>query len=230
MIFPDTRSKLNDIHAVIFDLDGTMVDSVPDIHLALNLMKADLSLPKIDVELVRRFVGRGSENLVRSTLSTDLDTGDVQQILPKAMTLFYRHYRTTNGYHSTIYPSVKEGLQRMRENGLRLACVTNKPAIFTEPLLAQKGLYDFFHIIYSADSFPRKKPDPFPMQMACLKFGTLPSQTLVIGDSINDAQAARAAGCSLFIVPYGYNHGQSVEEIDSDGIVPDILTAAHLIM
>lgn len=230
MLLPDSPPKLSNIRAVIFDLDGTMVDSVPDIHLALNLMKADFFLPEIDVEQVRRFVGRGSENLVRNTLSVDLDSDDVQAMLPAAMTSFYRHYRITNGCHSTIYPGVKEGLQRMHENRLRLACVTNKPAIFTEPLLAKKGLYAFFDIIYSADSLPCKKPDPFPMLMACSKFGIMPSQALVIGDSINDGKAARAAGCSLFIVPYGYNHGQPVEEIDSDGIIPDFLTAASLII
>ncbi len=223
-------AKLNDIRAVIFDLDGTMVDSVPDIHLALNRMKADFSLPEIAVEQVRRFVGRGSENLVRSTLSVNLDASRVQEMLPAAMTAFYRHYRVTNGCHGTVYPGVTEGLERMRENGLRLACVTNKPAIFTEPLLAKKDLYAFFDLIYSADSLPRKKPDPLPMLMACSRFGVSPSQALVIGDSINDGQAARAAGCSLFIVPYGYNHGQPVEEIDSDGIIPDFLTAASLIM
>lgn len=226
----DTIPKLSGIRAVIFDLDGTMVDSVPDIHLALNLMKADLSLPEIAVQLVRRFVGRGTENLVRSTLSVDMDEEQLAKVLPTAMTSFYRHYRVTNGCHGTVYPGVREGLELMQKQGLRLACVTNKPAIFTEPLLAKKGLYPFFDLIYSADSLPRKKPDPLPMLMACSKFGIETSEAVVIGDSINDAQAARAAGCSLFIVPYGYNHGQSVEEIDSDGIVPDFLAAASLII
>jgi phosphoglycolate phosphatase len=226
-VFPE---KLNDIRAIIFDLDGTMVDSVLDIHLALNLMKSDFSLPDIPVEQVRLFVGRGSENLVRSTLSVNLDTERVRQMLPTAMTSFYRHYQITNGYNSTVYPGVKTGLQRMYENGLKLACVTNKPAIFTEPLLAKKGLYDFFSLIYSADSLPRKKPDPFPMLMVSSKFNICPSQILVVGDSINDAQAARAAGCPVFIVPYGYNHGQSIEEIDSDGIVSDLQMIAELII
>lgn len=226
----DSPVKLNDIRAVIFDLDGTMVDSVPDIHLALKLMKVDLSLPEITVDEVRCLVGRGTEKLVRDTLSIDLDPANVEKLLPLALTSFYRYYRMTNGYYGTVYPCVKEGLNRMKESGLKLACVTNKPAIFTEPLLAKKGLYPFFDIIYSADSLPLKKPDPMPMLMACEKFGIKPSQALVIGDSINDGQAARRAGCSLFIVPYGYNHGMPVEKIDSDGIIPDFLAAANLII
>lgn len=230
MTTPDSPAKLNDIRAAIFDLDGTMVDSVPDIHLALNTMKADFSLAEISMDTVRRLVGRGTEKLVRDTLSIDMGPEHVEKMLPAALTSFYRHYRMTNGCHSTVYPGVTEGLTRMRESGLKLACVTNKPAIFTEPLLAKKGLYAFFDLIYSADSLPRKKPDPLPMLMACQKFGIRPSQAVVIGDSINDGQAARAAGCSLFIVPYGYNHGKPVEEIDSDGIIPDFLAAANLIL
>ena len=207
-----------------------MIDSVPDIHLALNRMKADFLLPDMDVDQVRRYVGRGSENLVRSALSDDVDPEGVQQMLPRAMSSFYRHYRETNGRYGSIYPGVTEGLNTMHQAGLRLACVTNKPSVFTEPLLAMTGLYRFFDLIYSADSLPRRKPDPFPMQMVCDVFGIRTSQSVVIGDSVNDAQAARSAGCSLFIVPYGYNHGQPVEDIDSDAIVSGFEEAARLIL
>lgn len=222
-------APLTGIRAVIFDLDGTMVDSVPDLHLALSLMNTDLSLPAISPETVRRLVGRGTERLVRDVLSLSMDEDSAAKMLPEALTRFYRYYRMTNGCQGAVYPGVEKGLRQMRERGLALACVTNKPAVFTEPLLAKKGLYAFFDIIYSGDAFPQKKPHPLPMQMACARFGVTPRQTLVIGDSVNDGRAARAAGCSLFIVPYGYNHGQPVEEMDSDGIVPDIPAAASLI-
>jgi phosphoglycolate phosphatase len=230
MTLPVLPKPLRDIRAVIFDLDGTMVDSAPDIHLALDRVMAVFSLPGLDVGRVRSFMGRGTENLVRSALSVYLDTEHVARILPSAMTAFYRHYRVTNGCYSKLYPGVEAGLRRMRDSGLRLACVTNKPAIFTEPLLAKKGIYGYFDLIYSADSLPKKKPDPFPVRMACAAFGVSPAEALVIGDSINDGQAARAAGCSLFIVPYGYNHGQPPESIESDGLIPDFMAAADLIL
>ena len=226
----DSSFRSNDIRAVILDLDGTMIDSVADIHLALNRMKADFSLPEIDIEQVRRYVGRGSENLVRSTLSDDVEPEGVQRMLARAMSSFYRHYRETNGRYGAVYPGVFEGLNTMHEAGLRLACVTNKPSVFTEPLLAMTGLYHYFDRIYSADSLPKRKPDPFPMQMACEFFSIRTSQALVIGDSVNDAQSARSAGCLLFIVPYGYNHGQRVEDIDADAIVADFEEAARLIL
>lgn len=217
------------IKAVIIDLDGTMIDSVPDFHIVLNQVRAEFSLPSIDITPIRHFVGRGSENLVRSSLEVDLDSDEAKRIMPQAMTFFYKHYLNVNGQHCTVYPEVKEGLSAMLAKKLRLACITNKPAIFTEPLMAKMGLYSYFEFIYSADSFPKKKPDPLPSMMACRKFGLPPHQVLAIGDSINDAQAAYAAGCPLFIVPYGYNHGKPPEKINSNGIVSSLLHAANLI-
>jgi phosphoglycolate phosphatase len=124
---------------------------------------------------------------------------------------------------------VTEGLQAMQAMGLRLACVTNKPLTYTLPLMTQTGLHDYFDIIYGGDSFSKKKPDPMAMLQVCADFAFAPAQMLAIGDSINDAQAARAAGCRIVMVPYGYNHGQPVQEIDSDGIVSSLLEAAQLI-
>ena len=117
----------------------------------------------------------------------------------------------------------------LKEKNLHIACVTNKPSIFTEPLLAKNGLYPYFQLIYCSDTFLVKKPSPFPMQMACKKFGCRPEQAVAIGDSVNDAQAARAAGCCLFMVPYGYNYGRPVEEMNPDATVSSLLEAANLV-
>ena len=117
----------------------------------------------------------------------------------------------------------------MQADGLRLACVTNKPIAFTTPLLKLKGLDGFFEVVYGGDSLARKKPDPLPLLTVCADFGLQPAQVVAIGDSSNDAQAARAAGCPVLTVPYGYNHGESVQNIDSDGIVISLLDAARLI-
>jgi phosphoglycolate phosphatase len=120
-------------------------------------------------------------------------------------------------------------LQQLQALGLRLACVTNKPLSFALPLLEQKGLRDFFDVVYGGDSFARKKPDPVALLQVCSDFALDPAQVVAIGDSSNDGIAARAAGCPVLHVPYGYNHGESVQNLDTDGIVSTLLEAAHLI-
>lgn len=221
---------LKDTHAVILDLDGTMIDSVPDLEVALNGMLKDMGLPAVDENSVRMFVGKGTPHLVKSTISVFLDEQDATKRQDEALTLFYRHYREVNGMYSHMYPGAREGIERMAERKLKIACVTNKPSVFTEPLLARNGIYAFFDVIYCADTFPKKKPDPFPMNMACRKFGLRPDQVVAIGDSVNDAKAARAAGCSLFMVSYGYNYGIPVEEMQPDAVVSSLLQATELIL
>ncbi len=223
------KFPLNGIRVVILDLDGTMIDSVPDLDVALNGMLEELTLPPVDVSSIRMFVGRGTQNLVRSTLSVHLESDETEKTMDIAMTLFYKHYRIVNGEHSAVFPGVREGLEQMKKKKLHIACVTNKPSIFTEPLLAKNGLYPYFSLIYCSDTFLVKKPDPFPMQMACRKFGCRPDQAVAIGDSINDAQAAKAAGCSLFMVPYGYNYGKPVEEMNPDAVVFSLHEASGLV-
>ena len=217
------------VRAAIIDLDGTMLDTIPDFHVAINGMRAELGLQPITQDQIALMVGKGSENLIRSVLAMDMDADAVEARFATAMDAYQRHYLGINGQHSVLYPGVIEGLTALKEQGLRLACVTNKPIAFTTPLLELKGLDGFFEVVYGGDSLPRKKPDPLPLQTVCADFGLAPSQVVAIGDSSNDAQAARAAGCPVLTVPYGYNHGQSIHDIDSDGIVATLLEAATLI-
>jgi phosphoglycolate phosphatase len=220
---------LRGVRAAIIDLDGTMLDTVPDFHVALNGMRAGLHLAPIGAEQIKRLVGKGSEHLIRAVLGLDFDQAGVDAHIATAMDSYQRHYRAINGDFSTLYPGVVEGLARLQEQGLRLACVTNKPIAFAAPLLAQKGLAGYFEIVYGGDSLASKKPDPLPLLQVCADFALLPAQVVAIGDSSNDAQAARAAGCPVLTVPYGYNHGQAIHETDSDGIVQTLLDAANLI-
>ena len=223
------RLLLTDIRAVIIDLDGTMVDTAPDFHVAINRMRAEFDLPPLDIATVIEFVGKGSENLMRRVLSVDYAAADVEAQFERAMAAYQRHYLAINGDYSSVYPGVIEGLDIIRERGLRLACVTNKPISFAIPLLEKTGLASYFELVYGGDSLPKKKPDPLPMLTVCRDFSLAPEQVIAIGDSSNDAEAARAAGCRVLTVPYGYNHGQPVQTIDSDGIVNSLLVAAHLI-
>lgn len=220
---------LTDIEAVIIDLDGTMVDTAPDFHVAINRMRAELSLPPLTIEIVINRVGKGTEYLIHSVLALDYDDYGVGRYFQQALEAYSRHYHDINGRFSALYPNVIEGLQAFKAKGLRLACVTNKPVAFALPLLEQHALSSYFDVIYGGDSLPKKKPDPLPMLQVCRDFALSPSQVVAIGDSSNDAQAARAAGCRVFNVPYGYNHGEPIHDVDSDGIVSTLLDAAHQI-
>lgn len=223
-------SKFKHIQAAIIDLDGTMLDTAPDFLVAINRMRAEFALLPLDILTITNFVGKGSENLIERVLSTNFPPSQVKQHFEQAMASYQKHYLSINGDFSNLYPNVIEGLHALKEQGLRLACVTNKPLAFTTPLLEKKGLNHFFELVYGGDSFPRKKPDPLPLLQVCLDFNLAPEQVIAIGDSSNDAKAARAAGCPILMVPYGYNHGEAVQTIESDGIVETLLAAAHFLV
>jgi phosphoglycolate phosphatase len=225
-----TENKmLHGIRGVIIDLDGTMLHTAQDLHIAVNRMREGLGLAPLNLETAISFVGKGADNLVRKAIGVDFSENEVEQRFAEAMALFEQHYFDVNGEFASAYPGVHEGLQEMQDKGLRMACVTNKPIAFTLPLLKKTGLHDYFEIIYGGDSFAKKKPDPMQLLQVCADFELKPAQVVAIGDSINDSQAARAAGCKVLAVPYGYNHGQAIQDVDSDGIVSSLLEAAHLI-
>jgi phosphoglycolate phosphatase len=217
------------IRAAIIDLDGTMLHTVPDFELALNGMRGEFGLAPVDQPTIEPMVGKGSEKLIRDVLALDYDAARIDAVFTQAMEAYQRHYLAINGEKSTLFPQVIEGLRALQALGLRLACVTNKPIAFTLPLLERKGLAPYFELVYGGDSLPRKKPDPLPLQQVCRDFGIAPAEAVAIGDSSNDAEAARAAGCFVLTVPYGYNHGKPVQTINSDGIVDSLLDAAKLI-
>lgn len=216
--------------AVLLDLDGTLLDTAPDLLVAANDMLAELGRPAVDLAAIRAYVGRGLPNLVKRLLAGRLDAADEPAPPPaEALAAFKRHYAKSNGRQTVLFPGVREGLEILRAKGLPLACITNKAEAFTGPLLAQTGLAGFFRVVVSGDTLPRAKPDPMPLIWVCGHFDLKPKDMLFIGDSVNDVKAARAAGCPVFVVPYGYNEGRGVQELDSDAIVGSILEAATLI-
>ena len=216
--------------AVLLDLDGTLLDSIPDLAHAANAMRIELGMPALHEDIVATFVGKGVDNLVRRALAGSLHAADPEPAaFERARESFYRHYHLVNGDKATIFNGVIEGLKAMREQGLKLAVVTNKPTEFTIPLLQRTGLAGFFQEIVCGDTCERRKPDPDQMFYACERLGVTPDQALAIGDSVNDAQAGRAAGIQVLAVPYGYNEGQDVHGLDVDGIVASIAEAAEWI-
>jgi phosphoglycolate phosphatase len=203
-------------HAAIVDLDGTMVDTIGDFDAVLNLVLSELGLRAVDRSFLERTIGKGSEHLIRSTL---IEVGASAALYEAAWARYQSHYGAVNGDHATVFPGVVEGLTRLRSSGVKLGCLTNKPTVFARQLLQKKGLGGFFDQVFGGDAFERKKPDPLPLLKTCEALGTLPAHTLMVGDSSNDARAARAAGCPVVLVSYGYNHGEPIAAAGADRVI-----------
>jgi len=217
------------VKAVMIDLDGTMLDTVADLAVAVNLMLAKLGRGPLDETLVRNFVGKGIPNLVQRALVGRMEGEVDPDLFARALPVYLDCYESVNGRHTLMYPGVQQGLDVLKAAGFPLACVTNKSARFTLPLLRQMQLAEYFAVVVSGDTLPKKKPDPLPLTHACKELGIAPREMLMIGDSLNDTIAARAAGCPVFCVPYGYNEGHDVRELDVDAIVETLLEATTLI-
>jgi phosphoglycolate phosphatase len=214
---------------VVIDLDCTLLHTAPDLAEAANRMLAELQMPAIENALLKTYIGNGVTRLIKRVLTRSMDGEPDAELFGRAKPVYEKHYAEVVSLHSRPFPDVVEGLQMLKAQGYRLACITNKAEKFTVPLLKDTGLYDFFELILSGDSLPKMKPDPLPLRHACEHFGITPDKMLLIGDSLNDTQAARAAGCHVFCVPYGYNRGGDVRDLDLDAVVDSLLAATKLI-
>jgi phosphoglycolate phosphatase len=217
------------VGAIALDLDGTLVDTLPDLHEAGNRMLGGLGLEPALVTQVRAFIGDGVDRLIKRLLTGLPDAEPDAALFGRARESFTTHYAQVLTRESRPYPGVKEALDEMRRRGFRLACVTNKPEAFTQPLLRELGLAARLDLVLGGDSLPRKKPDPLPLVHTARVFGLEPGRVLMIGDSANDCLAARAAGSPVFCVPYGYRGSLGVHELDCDAIVPTLSEALELI-
>ncbi len=215
--------------AVLIDLDGTLLDTIDDLAAAANAMLIELGQASLPLEQLRSFVGKGAEELVRRSLTGSMHGVVEPSRLEQGVAIFRAHYDLENGRRARCYPGVREGLAAMRERGLALACVTNKPVAFTLPLLERTALMDWFDVVVGGDSLPQKKPHPAQLLHACEGLDVPASQAIMIGDSVNDTLAARAAGMPVFVVPYGYNEGIAVETLQADALVPSLEYANRLI-
>jgi len=218
------------IKAVVIDLDGTLLDTAPDLAEAANRMLAELQLPPIKEALLKTYIGNGVARLIKRVLTRDMNAEPDAALFAKAQPVYEKHYVVVVSLNSRPYPGVMDGLKALKQAGYRLACITNKAEKFTLPLLKDTGLSGYFELVLAGDTLPMKKPDPMPLIYACEKFGVAPDEMLLIGDSLNDTQAARAAGCYVFCVPYGYNRGQNVNELDLDAVVDTLIDAENLII
>jgi phosphoglycolate phosphatase len=216
--------------AVLFDLDGTLLDSAPDLAAAANAMLAELGRAPRDPRVIATYIGKGIPKLVERTLTGSLDAAADSALFARALPIYEHHYAAESGRRSVPYPGVIEGLRALHDAGLPLACITNKAERFTLDLLQRTRLDGFFAVVVCGDTVVRKKPDPEPVLTACARLDVRPADALMIGDSANDVQAARAAGCPVWCVPYGYNEGRPVETLDCDAVVPDLAEAARRLL
>ncbi|MHB1333069.1 MAG: phosphoglycolate phosphatase [Sulfuriferula sp.] len=217
------------IKAVVIDLDGTLLDTAPDLAHAAELMMTELDMPPVALATIKTYIGNGVSRLVKRVLTGSMDAEPDTALFERAYPIYQKHYGAHVSLHSRPFPGVVEGLQALREMGVHVACITNKAEAFTIPLLRDTGLLDYFELVLSGDTLPKRKPDPLPLLHACKHFGVEPGELLLIGDSLNDTQAARAAGSPVFCVPYGYNRDRPVTELDQDAVVASLLEAAKLI-
>ncbi|MCO5761242.1 MAG: phosphoglycolate phosphatase [Chromatiaceae bacterium] len=216
-------------HMILIDLDGTLVDSVPDLAYCVDAMMARLGRPPHGEARVRNWVGNGVERLVRRSLIGQLEGEPDEADFQRAYPIFLELYRDNTSKRSQLFPGIRAGLDWLKAAGYPLGCVTNKAAQFTEPLLRDLEVRDYFEIVISGDTLPRSKPDPLPLLHAAAHFGAEPAEALMIGDSISDVKAARAAGFTIFCMSYGYNHGQDIRDYHPDAVLDSLTEVKGLL-
>ena len=207
---------------ILIDVDGTLVDSVPDLAFCVDEMMKQLGRPVHGEAKVRDWVGNGVERLVRRALIGQLDGEPDEAEFARAYPLFLDLYAANTSQRSLLYPGIREGLDYLKRQGYRLGCVTNKASQFTLPLLRDLGIHDEFEIIVAGDSLPKKKPDPLPLLHAAEQLGVKPANAMMIGDSQSDVKAARAAGFQIVCMSYGYNHGEDIRRYDPDAVLDSL--------
>ncbi len=214
---------------ILIDVDGTMVDSVPDLAYCVDELMKALDRPAHGEARVRNWVGNGVERLVRRALVGQLDGEPPEEDFARAYPIFVELYAVNTSVRSRLYPGVREGIDWLKSQGYRLGCVTNKAARFTLPLLTDLGVRDDFELVVSGDTMPVKKPDPAPLLHAARYFGVAAGESLMVGDSVSDVRAARAAGFQIVCVSYGYNHGVDVRTAHPDAVIDSLVELRSLL-
>lgn len=223
--------KLGNKKLILFDLDGTLVDSVPDLALALNAMLKSLGRESFSVETIRSWVGNGAQTLVKRGLSgsSEIDENLDEALFEKALAIFLKSYATFLCVETVTYPHVVSTLQSLKTQGFRLALVTNKPFDFIQPLLEGLGMKDMFELCLGGDSLKKKKPDPEPLLYICENLGVSVEDSVIVGDSKNDILAAHSAKMQSIAVTYGYNYGEDISVHSPDYVVDDFAEILSLL-
>jgi phosphoglycolate phosphatase len=214
---------------ILIDVDGTLVDSVPDLAWCVDEMMKKLGMPVRGETSVRNWVGNGVERLVRRALINQLDGEPDEALFEKAYPIYLELYAENTSKRSHLYPGVREGLDYLKAVGYKLGCVTNKASQFTIPLLKELGIYDDFENIVCGDTLQEKKPHPLPLLHSAEVLGVKPENALMLGDSVSDVKAARAAGFQIICMSYGYNHGIDIRESNPDAVIDSMTELKELL-
>lgn len=220
------------VSAIAFDLDGTLLDTVHDLAASINAVLAERGLAALSTAAVRDLVGHGMASLVRRALACA--SGRAPEALAEAelgaaLERYQAHYAEHLGRETRPFPGLVQGLERLAAMGFPLAVVTNKASRFVAPHLERAGIARYFSAIVGGDDLPARKPDPVQLLHVAARLGVPPARLLMVGDSANDAQAARAAGCPVLLLPHGYNEGRPVHDVDADGIVGSLAAVADCV-
>ena len=214
---------------VLIDVDGTLVDSVPDLAFCVDEMLKQLDMPIRGEASVRHWVGNGVERLVKRGLINELNGEPDEALYNKALPIFRALYAKNTSVRSCLYEGVPEALEFLKASGVKIGCVTNKASEFTLPILKDLGISHYFETILCGDQVERKKPDPQPLLMSAEKLGVSPAASMMLGDSMSDVKAARAAGFAIVCMSYGYNHGEDIRDYNPDAVVDSMAEIKNIV-
>ena len=217
--------------AIFFDLDGTLIDSAPDLAAAVNATMKELGRPPYDEATIRAWVGNGATTLIGRALSANrrIDPSLDKRVWNEALSLFMDRYRRRICDKTALYPDVEEVLRDLKDRGYKMGVVTNKPSEFVVPILEKLGIDAFFLTVLGGDDLPVKKPDPLPLVAAMERLGATPDTTVMVGDSQNDIIAAKRAGVSAIGVTWGYNYGEDIAASGPDAVIDDFKALLDLL-
>ncbi len=213
----------------MIDVDGTLVDSVPDLSWCLDETLKQIGLSPRGEAAARNWVGNGVIRLVERGIANDLDAPHDEALFEKAMPIFKDLYADNTSKRSVLYPGVREGINYLKTTGIKLGCITNKDEQFTHPILKDLGLWGDFEIVISGDTLEKKKPDPLPLLHGAKVLETDPERSLMLGDSMSDVKAARAAGFEIICMSYGYNHGVDIRDSNPDAVIDSMAELKQMI-
>ncbi|MCF2950047.1 phosphoglycolate phosphatase [Paraglaciecola aquimarina] len=209
MQFLSSANNNRSLKAIFFDLDGTLLNSAPDLATAVNNMLHHFNLEHVSLELICKWIGNGAPKLIERVLDHQQKSMVYLPTHQNALAQFYAQYDKVQGQYSTLYDGVIDTLTVLKSIGLSMAVITNKPSQFTPNVLKAHGLTEFFELVLSGDSLAQKKPHPLPIEHALAHFNLAKHNVIMVGDSTSDISAANNAGIASICVTYGYNHGEN---------------------